>query len=156
MAASASNLADGRTGVPYRGAFGHNGAAKFRDFIDGTSNVIILCETVITNRSHTAYENLWAGYRRHNTFAVNHPNINANHINNARYHINGPVHVPGMTSSGGTADDRIHVNVTASMHPGGAQYAFGDGSVKFLSETTDKSTYAVLTRIASRQPDTAN
>ncbi|MCA9201563.1 MAG: DUF1559 domain-containing protein [Planctomycetales bacterium] len=154
--ASASNLADGRTGVPYRGAFGHNGAAKFRDFIDGTSNVIILCETVITNRSHTAYENLWAGYRRHNTFAVNHPNINANHINNARYHINGPVHVPGMTSSGGTADDRIHVNVTASMHPGGAQYAFGDGSVKFLSETTDKSTYAVLTRIASRQPDTAN
>lgn len=141
---SKSHLPDGRKSIRYRGAFGHNGAARFRDFIDGQSNTIVLCETTIANRRHTAYENFWGGYRRHNTFACNHPNLNPNHVNNRRYHINGRF---------SATDSRHHVNVTASFHPGGAHYAFGDGSVSFLAEEMDHSTYAILTRLASGEPD---
>lgn len=151
--ASTSNLPDGRTGIPYRGAFGFNGAAKFRDFLDGQSNTILLCETTIANRQSTNFENLWGGYRHHNTFACNHPNIDPNHINNFRYHINGPTHIPGKVSSGGTLDLRHYANVTASFHPGGAHCAFGDGSVSFLAEDTNHSLYAILTRLASGEPD---
>lgn len=143
-AASASNLPDGRTGIRYRGAFGHGGAAKFRDIKDGTSNVIILCETTVANRGSTSYENFWAGYRHHNTFAVNHPNINPAHNDNIRYSINGARN-PG--------DPRLHVNVSGSLHPGGAQFCMGDGSVSFISETIDKNTYFVMTRIDTGQPD---
>lgn len=157
--ASTSNLMDGRIRVKYRGAFGHNGAAKFRDFKDGTSNVVIVGEVKIANRRHTAYEHMWGGYRRYGTFFNNHPNRDANHINNYRYHINGPVCVTGKTrtcSATGNAKHNAgynHVGVTGSFHPGGAQYTLGDGSVRFFSETIDKSTWAVLTRLDSGQTD---
>ena len=141
---SASNLADGRTGIRYRGAFGHNGAAQFKDFRDGTSNVVMVGEVTISDRTHTAYEHFWGGYRYYNTFFNNHPNIDSNHNNNPRYHINGP-----STAT----DDRHHVGVTASLHPGGAQYTLGDGSTRFVAETIDKSTWAVVTRLASGQTD---
>ena len=152
-ATSASNLMDGRTGIAYRGAFGHNGAAKFRDFRDGTSNVVIVGEVTVSERRHTAYEHFWGGYRRYNTFFNNHPNIDTTHINNVRYHINGPTCVGGMTGDCTPADKRHYVGVTASLHPGGAQYTLGDGSTRFVSETIDKSTWAVVTRLASRQTD---
>ncbi len=149
FSASASNLEDGRTGIPYRGPFGHNGAAKFRDFIDGTSNVVIVGEVTIANRWSTLYEHTWGGYRAYNTFFNNHPNINASHINNFRYHINGPTIYPPTAKT----HYRHYVGVTASMHPGGAQYTLGDGSVRFVMETVDKSVWAVATRLASGESD---
>ena len=152
-AASTSNLVDGRTGIPYRGPFGHNGAAKFKDFVDGTSNVVILGEVTIADRRSTSYEHFWGGYRYYNTFFNNHPNIDPNHINNVRYHINGPTCTGTMTGDCSPADKKHHVGVTASLHPGGAQYTLGDGSASFVSETIDKSVWAVVTRIASRQTD---
>lgn len=79
---------------------------------------------------------------------VNHPNINATHINNARYHINGPVHVSGMTSSSATGDIRTHLQVTSSIHSGGAHCLMADGTTHFLNESMDHSVYALLTRIA--------
>ncbi len=141
-------LADGRTGIAYRGMFGHNGGARFRDVIDGTSNVVMVGEVTITNRSHTAYEHLWGGYRRYNTMFSNHP-VTGAHTNNTRYHINGPVNSPVVAKT----DARHHVGVTASLHPGGAQYTLADGSVRFASETTDKSVWAIVTRLATGEPD---
>ena len=148
-----SNLPDGRTGIRYRGAFGHNSACKFRDVRDGLSNVVIVGEVTIANRGSTSYEHFWGGYRVYNTFFNNHPNLNANHINNARYHINGPTHKPGMAGSSATPNERHHVGVTASMHPGGAQYTMGDGSSRFVSETIDHSLWGVVTRLDTGQPD---
>lgn len=153
--ASASNLADGRTGVAYRGAFGHNGAAKFRDFLDGTSNVVIAGEVTVTNRTHSAYEHNWGGFRRYNTFFNNHPNIDSTHVNNSRYHINGTCET--VTGAWPCSNDsylnKHYVGVTASLHPGGAQYTLGDGSTRFVSETIDKSIWAIVTRLASGQTD---
>ncbi len=157
------HLPNGTRNVPYRGMFGFNGAAQMKDIVDGTSNVIAVTEAVIRRsgnrqnfgRVHDAYTGIWGGHRRHGTFANNHPNPNANHINNARYHINGHLHVPGMTGSGGggTIDDiRVHVNVASSVHDGGAHFLMGDGTTRFINETIDHSLYAILTRIASGQP----
>jgi len=151
--ASTSTLMDGRTGVPYRGAFGHNGAARFRDFIDGTSNVVIVGEVRVAERRSTAYEHLWGGYRRYNTFFNNHPNADTNHINNFRYHVNGEVCLTGRTGTCTPDDDRNHVGVTGSFHPGGAQYTLGDGSVRFVAETIDMNTWTIATRLASGLSD---
>jgi prepilin-type N-terminal cleavage/methylation domain-containing protein len=159
---AASNLPNGATGVPYRGMFGFNGACRIADITDGTSNTIAVGESIvfrsanrnIFGRVDDAYTPLWAGHRRHGTFINNHPNIDARHINNIRYHINGDLHDPNATAYGGqpsTPDVRVHVNVPASMHPGGAHFLMGDGSTRFISEVLDHSTYAILTRIASGQ-----
>lgn len=151
--ASTVSLPDGRTNVGARGAFGYNSGAKFRDFLDGTSNVVILGEVTVTKRQSTSYELLWGGFRRYNTFFNSHPSSDPNHINNERYHINGRTNVAGMTGTGTPDDDRHYVGNTASLHPGGALYAFGDGTVKFAGETIDKSVWAVLQRIATGQSD---
>jgi len=159
---AASNLPNGATGVPYRGMFGFNGAARIADIVDGTSNTIAITESIIYRspnrnlfgRVDDAYTPIWAGHRRHGTFANNHPNIDPNHINNIRYHLNGELHDPDATPYGGqptTPDVRVHVNVASSIHPGGAHFLMGDGSTRFISEGVDRSTYAILTRIASGQ-----
>ncbi len=155
--AAGSNLPDGSRGIPYRGPFGFNGAARMADFRDGTSNTAMVAEKNITYTGNVNtkgirspnYIPVWAAFRHHGPFVNNHPNINTSHINNRRYHINGDFHVPGMAGSGGTADQRQHVGVHSSVHVGGAHALFGDGSVQFMSENMDQSTYAIITRLNS-------
>ena len=146
-ATSESGLPDGQTppNVRYRAAFGHNSGAKFRDFRDGLSNVVIVGEVTIANRGSTSYEHFWGGYRVYNTFINIHPSASASSINNYRYHINGPT--TKVTNT------RHHVGVTASMHPGGAQYTMGDGSSRFVSETIPHSLWAIVTWIDTGRPD---
>ncbi len=154
--ASSSNLPDGRTRIQYQGMFGHEQSAKIRDLRDGASNTIAVCETItkvssrisVFGRASNDYTAIWGGHRLYGTFAVNHPNIDANHVNNVRYMINGPRNIVGMTGVTVTADDvRVHVAVTSSLHPGGAHVLLGDGSVRFLSENIDRNNYFLLTRI---------
>lgn len=149
---ASAQILDGRN-VPYRGMFGFQGSARMSDVRDGTSNCIAVCESAQLNRADDAYTPIWGGHRRHGTFAVNHPTFSdPNHINNARYHINGPIHVNGMTGSSAVDDKRFYVNVASSVHTGGIHVLMGDGATKFLGENLDKSLYALLTRINSGQP----
>ena len=124
-----------------------NGAARIQNVKDGMSNTIAVCESLVAvssknsqfGRRDDAYTPIWAAHRRHGTFAVNHPD-NSGSINNSRYHINGPFdEIVG--------DKRVYVNVASSAHTGGAQFLLGDGSVQFLSDSMDHSTYALMTRI---------
>jgi prepilin-type processing-associated H-X9-DG protein len=150
---ASTTIIDGRY-VPYRGMFGFNGAARMSDVRDGTSNTIAVTEASQQNRSSDLYTPIWGGHRRHGTFAVNHPvSSDLNHINNTRYHINGPVNIVGMTGVTATANDyRYHVNVASSVHTGGAHFLMADGAVRFISQNIDKNTYALLTRMNSGQP----
>jgi prepilin-type processing-associated H-X9-DG protein len=50
------------------------------------------------------------------------------------------------------AEGRHFAWTFSSLHPGGAQFVFADGSVHFLSETLDYLTFARLARIQDGQP----
>jgi prepilin-type processing-associated H-X9-DG protein len=157
---AASNLPNGQTGIRYRGMFGFQGSAKMSNITDGASQTIAVCESMTTVSGSTqsfgaqsnAYTAIWGGHRRAGTFAVNHPNLDPNHINNARYHINGPVHSPGMAGSSATGDLRTHLQSISSIHSGGAHVLMADGTTHFLSESMDHSVYALLTRISDSEP----
>lgn len=137
---------------PAVGAFGFNGAARFRLCVDGLSNVIFIAESTIHNRNAAdARAPIWASARWQGTFAMNHPNNDRNHINNERYHINGKLHLPGMAGSGGTLDARQHECVASSVHQGGAHFLLGDGAVKFLNESMNHYMYSRLTRIRDEE-----
>jgi prepilin-type N-terminal cleavage/methylation domain-containing protein len=153
---ASSNLPDGRTSIPYRGAFGFNSSCKFKHFRDGTSNTMMVGESMsqlsssvtVFGRPGSHYLPTWAGHRHHGTFLCNHPNLNA-HINNTRYHINGKLCEPGLPGSSATQDIRPYLNVHSSVHVGGAHALMGDGKVQFLGENMDHSVYAVITRLNS-------
>jgi len=146
---SANAMANGKT-TQSQGMFGFNGAAKFKAVTDGLSNSIAMTEGCIYGRRDDAYSPLWAQHRYAGSFAMNHPNIDPNHINNKRYHINGPYDVAGATG-GSVNDDRILHSVASSVHEGGIHVLMGDGSVRFLSENMDNTQYALLTRIHDGQ-----
>jgi len=153
------HLPDGRIRIPVRGAFGFNSNSKMKHFKDGSSNVMLVGESMSTlsnnnlnfGRPGSHYLPTWAGHRHHGTFLCNHPNLNP-HINNSRYHINGPLCEPGLPGSGGTDDIRPYLNVHSSIHTGGAHALMADGKVAFLNESMDHSAYAILTRINSGEP----
>ena len=142
---SATATPNGKT-TEAQGMFGFNGGAKFKAVTDGLSNSIAMTEGCIYGRRDDAYSPLWGQHRVYGSFAVNRPNIDPNHLDNKRYHINGPYDVAGAT--GGTVDDdRIYVSVASSVHEGGIHVLMGDGAVRFLSENMDHSQYVYLTRI---------
>ncbi|MCA9007232.1 MAG: DUF1559 domain-containing protein, partial [Planctomycetaceae bacterium] len=135
-----------------QGMFGFNGAAKFKSVTDGLSNSIAMTEGCIYGKRDDAYSPLWAQHRYAGTFAMNHPNSDPSHINNKRYHINGPYDALGATGAGAADDPRIYIEVASSVHEGGCHVLMGDGAVRFLSENMDNTQYALLTRIHDGQP----
>jgi prepilin-type N-terminal cleavage/methylation domain-containing protein len=156
-------LADGRVGIRDRGMFGHNGGANLRDVGDGSSNTLMFGEARqsvgtghtnkgIVNAGHSA---AWGAYSWVSTFIAVHPSVDANHINNFRYHINGARCVAGSTANCASPtppDSASHHGGTASSaHTGGAQFTMGDGAVRFISENLDKNLYALLHYIQDGQ-----
>jgi len=146
---STESWPNGQTGAKYRGPFGFNGAAKFRNFTNGTSNCVMVGERTSTystkisekGQRETNFIVPWAGYIHH-AFINRHPGPAITDINNSRYHINGAYDEPNR-------DFRHHVGPMSSIHVGGAHAVFGDGGVKFLSENMDVSIYANITALAS-------
>lgn len=134
-----------------RGMFGHQGAARMRDIEDGSSNTIAFGEArqndgtdTIAGISSSHYAAAWAAYSHVSNYVVVHPSSDTNHINNVRYHINGPRDVVGMTGSGSPNRVRHHGGAASSAHVGGAHFLMGDGAVKFLTENIGVAQYAYL------------
>lgn len=57
-----------------------------------------------------------------------------------------PINAVSVGWMGTSRNESVTYNETAfrSAHPGGAQFALGDGSVKFIAETVDFATYTAL------------
>jgi prepilin-type processing-associated H-X9-DG protein len=130
------------------GAFGNDGAARFEDMQDGTSNVIAIGESA---GGKTKVDPNWGPWGLNGTrtcchgrvfssfnnttltptpLQVSATDIRDNHINSA--YQNDP-------------QKRHFAFAFSSLHSGGAQFVFGDGSVRFLPETMD---YLLLFRLA--------
>lgn len=130
---------------------------KVRDVTDGTSNTIAIGEvsesaTVNRNRNNTGAFPLWAGGNNNggcNGFSTGSSHLRlcgattlgTNFYTGPQFPINNP-HT-GTTIGNGTADNFSDASFS-SKHPGGAQFLFADGAVRFLSENLDIRAYADL------------
>lgn len=118
------------------GAFKYHGSWALKDFLDGTSNTVIVFEDMhwrggnnpqIPHDKRSTDDAAWIG----GTGGIN---AGRNPINNQN-----PAWLQGQ------GDRRCHG--WSSNHPAGAQAALADGSVRFFQETIDHQTrYKVLSR----------
>jgi prepilin-type N-terminal cleavage/methylation domain-containing protein len=111
-----------------KGMWGPNGAARMRDLIDGTSNVMCMIETPLRKKK---FED-WNG-----------PYWNA-------YTYTYWMYIPGRGINRIYADadyPGVHRNGAGSEHEGGAHTLLADGSVRFLSENVDQ--FSVLNALTS-------
>jgi prepilin-type N-terminal cleavage/methylation domain-containing protein len=118
-----------RTGGPIQehGLFREDSASKFRDILDGSTNVIVLGErkwrTMMDNGNiYTSGAANMFGIRRRN--ALTH---RADQVGSG---------CPGINHNIDASNGRSRQGYS-SEHPGGAQFALGDGSVRFIAETID-------------------
>ncbi len=110
-------------------AFGHNGAARIRDFTDGTSNSMLVIETPLEK-----YDDIrgpfWAAYVATGTISPH------------EYRINHP-----YTAT----DKRAHHCAPGSKHVGGCHLLLADGSVRFLNENISMVTQRALVTICGNE-----
>lgn len=121
--------------------FGINGGTGLNNVIDGTANSVMLAET--TRAVYNGYATAW-GYRgwvmTGHDLAQDHGQARGI---NCWFYANLPgTDLYGRLGNWGT---------TGSLHPGGANFAMGDASVRFISEMTDWPTLSYITKIADRK-----
>ncbi|MBA2115214.1 DUF1559 domain-containing protein [Bremerella alba] len=110
----------------FNGTFWLNSETSFRDMTDGTSNTVMVAEQDGAQKPRKA--TCWVGADRAKWVNTTLSPTSAN----PSYTING--------SHSWAA--------TGSLHPGGANFCRGDGSVVFIAETIDGTTYEALGTIS--------
>jgi hypothetical protein len=125
--------------------FGENSTTKLSDITDGTSNTLMIGEQTTTNSDGTAQTNGrcsgW-GYRGWVQIGID-PTIWGSGLNK-------------WTNNWGALPERKRGVLESwayagSLHTGIVQFAFGDGSVRPLKETTDLTTLGRLAAMADGQ-----
>jgi prepilin-type N-terminal cleavage/methylation domain-containing protein/prepilin-type processing-associated H-X9-DG protein len=133
-----------------QGAFGNNGAANFAAITDGTSNSIAIGEAVGGRfKTSTAY-GPWGLCGTHtcchgrvvSTITNNIPAPTA--LEAQQWAING-------VWTAGDPLKKTYAWVFSSLHPGGAQFVFCDGSTRFLPQTMNYTTFVNLNYIHDGQ-----
>jgi prepilin-type processing-associated H-X9-DG protein len=107
----------------YNGAFDRDnrGSVGLRDLTDGTSNSLVIVES--------KWKMTAAGTNRNRIYGATDTAVGASGASNALMD-NGQWPMNWTAAQGNPQPART----AGSQHPRGAQFAFGDGSVKFLSE----------------------
>lgn len=131
-----------------RGAFGNNGAAKFRDITDGMSNTIFVGESHGGLSQKTSPN--FGPWGLTGTHTCCHGRVTSDssvsvaqeHFVDERWAINAAWDTRGRSYAWGFG----------SSHFGGAQFLMGDGSVRFISENIDYRLFCLLNFIQDGQP----
>lgn len=123
---------------PYetRRMFGHNDASKMRDLSDGTSSTAAVIETL--RSTYNGESSTW-GYAKWVGHGVDLTYSRGINFNLCCAWDAAPFTRPARKSRLGDW------STAGSMHPGGCQVTFGDGSVHFLSDSTNLT---ILQRLA--------
>ena len=108
-----------------RGIYGANRSFKMRDVTDGTSNTFAISERDGKN----CLAGVWPGLDLHDG-AGNMVIGNTNSITAISFAVSAPINAPTQIDCDRGA---------SSLHPGGANFLFTDGSVHFISETINYS-----------------
>ena len=134
-----------------RGAFGNDGAARFRDLQDGVSNCILVGEaTGGSNKTSTHY----GPWGLTGTHTCCHGRVVSNSTTSFAEANFAPYQAQWHINAVWTAGDplkRTYAWVFGSSHTGGAHFLLGDGSVRFLSENMSYRTFGLLNYIKDGQ-----
>lgn len=136
-----------------RGIFGNNGAARIRDITDGTSNTIMVGEK--HNGRMTTTSTHYGPWGLQGVHTCCHGRVYSNSSRSTN-----PVYFPAYRARDyhinaawrGRADGKSYAWIFRSEHPGGAQFVFADGKVKFLSETMNYRTFVLMNYMADGAP----
>ena len=113
---------------PGNGSFDENSKVQMRDYLDGTSNTIIVGERAYKlGTIHPNAAVIWG------TRGVARANVNRIHY----LVFSGKGMINSTNESNSTLNNSSGMGIS-STHPGGVQVAFADGSVRFLSEIIDQ------------------
>ncbi|EAQ80817.1 DUF1559 domain-containing protein [Blastopirellula marina] len=127
------------------GALYFNSSNGFRDFSDGSSNILMVGENKYALTPTGRADGIHSGWN--SSIRINNDQALPFVLSAARGQINS---YPGD----GTKNDTLNImtQLFGSFHPGGAMFLVGDGSVHFLPETIDLTTYQTLGQISDSAP----
>jgi prepilin-type N-terminal cleavage/methylation domain-containing protein/prepilin-type processing-associated H-X9-DG protein len=140
--------------TPMKGAFSWSSRRRFGDFRDGLSNTFLVGERrspMLANGMYSGGDTIWAGVGCDSMpqgMALALGDCNAGN----------PVNFKSAMAPDGNMSPAPY-SAFSSLHSGGAQFLFGDGTVRFISESiatgpanTRGSTYQNLATINDGQP----
>jgi len=142
---------DTYNGYIYQGVFGNDGAARFAALTDGTSNTIALGEGAGGRFKTSSHYGPWGMTGTHTCCHGYVPSYSSSTLSTAYADIYSP-NWNINEDYNADPDKRSYAWVFNSLHPGGAEFAFADGSVHFLAETIDYLTLQRLAYIHDGQP----
>jgi prepilin-type N-terminal cleavage/methylation domain-containing protein/prepilin-type processing-associated H-X9-DG protein len=128
------------------GLFGPLSKRGMRDCVDGTSNQLLLSEGMIRGSTGPMWGELggyWGG-APHGSYAFSSAEPPNTSVPDRVYTCKSTTWPKAPCQSGNTDGLSGRWNFARSYHPGGVNAVLADGSVRFVSDTVDRSTWRYL------------
>lgn len=132
-------VSGGTSAGGHQGLFQENSAVRFRDILDGASNTLLFGERRWQHKDSTTGAFVVDGAA--NVYGVQQTTTGT--VSSLNQWISSAVGTSRGRINYGLGVQHVANSSFSSYHPGGAQFALADGSVKFVTETVEFSGNAV-------------